>query len=99
MHQDLIKHMLSGASRADVALLMVPGNKGNHKKCEIQGQKRQHARLYRLLGIQQLIVDFNKMDDASVNRIHDRCNEIHAERQKMSTKLNINQKQSHLTID
>ena len=41
--------MISGSSRADVELLMVAGNKGNHKNCEIQGQTIQHARLCRLL--------------------------------------------------
>merc|ERR1711956_174958 len=64
-HRDFIKNMISGASQADVALLMVPSNKGgfetsiakgNHKKGEIQGQTRQHARLIHLLGIEQVIV-------------------------------------------
>ncbi|EEQ99835.1 Elongation factor 1-alpha, putative [Perkinsus marinus ATCC 50983] len=69
-HRDFIKNMITGASQADVALLMVPadGNfgtaiaKGNHKAGEIQGQTRQHARLINLLGVKQLIVGVNKMD-------------------------------------
>ena len=56
--------MITGASQADVALLLVPadGNfavsvaKGNHKAGEIQGQTRQHARLLNLLGVKQLVV-------------------------------------------
>merc|ERR1711874_130566 len=51
-HRDFIKNMITGASQADVALIMVPadGNfttaiaKGNHKAGEIQGQTRQHSR-------------------------------------------------------
>ena len=51
-HRDFIKNMITGASQADVALIMVPadGNfaasiaKGNHKAGEVQGQTRQHAR-------------------------------------------------------
>eukprot|EP01134_Creolimax_fragrantissima_P008354 CFRG8354T1 len=69
-HRDFIKNMITGASQADVALLMVPsdGNfsaaiaKGNHKAGEVQGQTRQHALLINLLGVKQLIVGVNKMD-------------------------------------
>merc|ERR1711971_1187760 len=54
-HRDFIKNMITGASQADVALIMVPadGNfttaiaKGNHKAGEIQGQTRQHSRFSR----------------------------------------------------
>jgi len=69
-HRDFIKNMITGASQADVALLMVPsdGNfvsaiaRGNHKAGEVQGQTRQHARLINLLGVKQLVVGINKMD-------------------------------------
>merc|ERR1712070_728742 len=67
---DFIKNMITGASQADCALVMVPadGNfttaiaKGNHKAGEIQGQTRQHSRLINLLGVKQLCVGVNKMD-------------------------------------
>merc|ERR1711970_1216924 len=69
-NRDFIKNMITGASQADVALVMVPadGNfttaiaKGNHKAGEIQGQTRQHSRLINLLGVKQLCVGVNKMD-------------------------------------
>jgi elongation factor 1-alpha len=95
-HRDFIKNMISGASQADVALLMVPSNKGgfetsiakgNHKKGQIQGQTRQHARLCHLLGIEQLIVGINKMDDKSVNWSEARFKEIKTEVEKMLTKI------------
>lgn len=95
-HRDFIKNMISGASQADVALLMVPANKGgfetsiakgNHKKGQIQGQTRQHARLCHLLGIEQLIVGINKMDDTSVGWAEERFNEIKTEVEKMLTKI------------
>jgi elongation factor 1-alpha len=88
--------MISGASQADVALLMVPANmggfeksiaKGNHKKGIIQGQTRQHARLCHLLGIEQLIVGVNKMDDPSVSWAEARYKEIKTEVDKMLTKI------------
>merc|ERR1719426_742124 len=69
-HRDFIKNMITGASQADCAMVMVPadGNfttaiaKGNHKAGEIQGQTRQHARLINLLGVKQICVGVNKMD-------------------------------------
>ena len=65
-HKDFIKNMITGASQANVALIVVPdGNftasiaKGNHKAGEIQGQTRQHARLINLLGVKQVIISVN----------------------------------------
>merc|ERR1712193_49211 len=95
-HRDFIKNMISGASQADVALLMVPANKGgfetsiqkgNHKKGEVQGQTRQHARLIHLLGVEQVIVGINKMDDKSVGYKQERYDEIKSEVSKMLTKI------------
>lgn len=95
-HRDFIKNMISGASQADVALLMVPANKGgfetsiqkgDHKKSEVQGQTRQHARLLHLLGVEQIIVGVNKMDDKSVNFSEERFKEITDEVKKMLTKI------------
>jgi elongation factor 1-alpha len=82
-HRDFIKNMISGASQADIALLMVPASKGsfevsvqkgNHKTGQVQGQTRQHAKLCNLLGIEQLIVGVNKMDAADYSE--ERFNEI-----------------------
>jgi len=95
-HRDFIKNMISGASQADVALLMVPANKGgfetsiqkgNHKKGEVQGQTRQHARLLHLLGVEQVLCGINKMDDKSVGYKQSRYKEIKSEVAKMLTKI------------
>ena len=91
-HRDFVKNMISGASQADVAVLMVPANKGgfetsiargNRASGEIEGQTRQHARLINLLGIEQVIVGINKMDDTSVNYSEERYEEIKNEVKKM----------------
>jgi elongation factor 1-alpha len=96
-HRDFIKNMISGASQADVALLMVPANKGgfetsiqkgNHKKGEVQGQTRQHARLLHLLGVEQIIVGINKMDSTKPKPFsQERYVEIEREVKKMLTKI------------
>ncbi len=86
--------MISGASQADVALLMVPANKGgfetsiargNHRKKEFEGQTRQHGRLCHLLGVDQGIVGINKMDTVEYSK--DRFDEIKKEVGKMLTKI------------
>merc|ERR1712137_690439 len=93
-HRDFIKNMITGASQADVALLMVPadGNftaaiaKGNHKAGEVQGQTRQHAVLINLLGVKQVIVGVNKMDCDTANYGEPRYKEIRDEMQHLLIK-------------
>lgn len=91
-HRDYIKNMISGAGCADVALLLVPAERGgfekaiargNHKTGEVQGQTRQHARLLNLLGVNQLIVGVNKMDSCGWSE--ERFTEIKEEMTKMIT--------------
>jgi elongation factor 1-alpha len=94
-HRDFIKNMISGASQADVGLLMVPadGNfitsiaKGDHKAGQVQGQTRQHARLLNLLGVKQLIVGVNKMDCDVAGYKEERYKEIKAEVTSMLVKV------------
>ncbi|PXF48786.1 Elongation factor 1-alpha [Gracilariopsis chorda] len=94
-HRDFIKNMITGASQADVGLLMVPadGNfitsiaKGDHKAGQVQGQTRQHARLLNLLGVKQLIVGVNKMDCDVAKYGKDRYDEIRAEVTTMLMKV------------
>jgi elongation factor 1-alpha len=98
-HRDFIKNMISGASQADVALLMVPadGNfttaiaKGDHKTGEVQGQTRQHARLINLLGVKQFIVGVNKMDCDVAKYGEARYTEIRDEMLNMLSKVGYNQ--------
>merc|ERR1711976_239503 len=88
-------NMITGASQADVALLMVPadGNfvsaiaRGNHKAGEIQGQTRQHARLINLLGVKQLVIGVNKMDCDVAQYKEARYNEIRDEMKSMLVKV------------
>merc|ERR1712136_629324 len=94
-HRDFIKNMITGASQADVALIMVPadGNfttaiaKGNHKAGEIQGQIRQHSRLINLLGVKQICIGVNKMDCDTAGYKQERYDEISNEMKSMLIKV------------
>ena len=55
-HQEFIKNMLTGASHAQVAILVVSCVDG------IQEQTRRHTFLVNMLGIKDIIVAVNKMD-------------------------------------
>ncbi len=79
-HRDFIKNMITGTSQADAAILVVSGKKGEFEVgVGPGGQTREHAYLARTLGVNQLAVAVNKMDDASVNYSEDRYKECRKE--------------------
>jgi elongation factor 1-alpha len=94
-HRDFIKNMITGASQADCAVIMVPadGNfttaiqKGNHKQGIVQGQTRQHSRLINLLGVDQVCIGVNKMDCDVAKYGEARYNEIRDEMKLMLQKV------------
>lgn len=55
-HREFLKNMLTGASQADAAVLIVDASQG------IGEQTRRHAFLLSLLGIRRCVVAVNKMD-------------------------------------
>ncbi len=55
-HEQYTRNMVTGASTADVAILMVDARKG------ILTQTRRHSYLVSLLGIKHVVVAINKMD-------------------------------------
>ena len=76
-HRDFIKNMVTGASQADGAVLFVSAKRGEFEAgIGPGGQTREHAFLAFTLGVRQLVVAINKMDDASVNWSQERYNEI-----------------------
>ena len=67
--KNMMSVRITGASQADVSLIMVlpcdcnfttASAKGNHKAGEIQGQTRQHSRLINLLDVKQIAIGCNK---------------------------------------
>lgn len=62
-HRDFVKNMITGASQADAAILVVSARKGEFEAgMSAEGQTREHAILARTMGINQLIIAINKMD-------------------------------------
>ncbi len=59
-HRDFIKNMITGASQADAAVLVVSGNPSDG----VQAQTKEHVFLSKTFGVDQLIVGVNKMDMA-----------------------------------
>src|SRR3989339_1554089 len=62
-HKEFIKNMLTGASQADAAVLLLDAKEG------IKEQTRRHAYILKLLDIKNLIVAVNKMDLIDYNEL------------------------------
>jgi elongation factor 1-alpha len=76
-HRDFIKNMITGTSQADVAILVIPAATGEFEAAiSTNGQAREHALLAFTLGVKQMIVAVNKMDEKSVAWSEKRFNEI-----------------------
>jgi elongation factor 1-alpha len=79
-HRDFIKNMITGTSQADCAILMIASPQGEFEAgISKDGQTREHALLAFTLGVKQMIVCTNKMDDKTVNWSKDRYEEIKKE--------------------
>ncbi|MCQ2737600.1 MAG: translation elongation factor EF-1 subunit alpha [archaeon] len=70
-HRDFVKNMITGASQADAAVLVVAANDG------VMPQTKEHMFLSMTLGIKQLIIAVNKMD--MENYSEERFNEVKEE--------------------
>ena len=55
-HIEFLKNMISGAARAEAAVLLIDAHEG------IQENSRRHGYLLSMLGIRQIVVAVNKMD-------------------------------------
>src|SRR6202158_2092955 len=73
-HAEFLRNMITGASQADGALLIIDALEG------VRDQTRRHGYLLHLLGVKQVAVVVNKMDrvDFSAERFEEISNEISA---------------------
>ena len=55
-HKEFLKNMISGAARAEAALLLIDAQEG------VKEQSKRHGQLLSLLGVRQVAVVVNKMD-------------------------------------
>lgn len=71
-HRDFVKNMITGASQADNAVLVVAADDG------VQPQTQEHVFLARTLGINELVIAINKMDlvDYEENRFDEAVAEV-----------------------
>ena len=56
-HRDFVKNMITGTSQSDAAILVVAAPDG------VMAQTKEHMFLARTLGVKQMIIAINKMDD------------------------------------
>lgn len=82
-HEQYTRNMVTGASTADAAILMVDARKG------VLTQTRRHSYLMSLLGIRHIIVAINKMDLVDYSQA--RFNEIVAEYGQFAQQLGLTQ--------
>merc|ERR1711970_1571576 len=92
-HRDFIKNMITGTSQADCAVLIVAAGVGEFEAgIAKNGQTREHALLAFTLGVKQLIVAINKMDNTEPKYSEGRFTEIVKEVSNYVKKIGYNPK-------
>jgi len=90
-HRDFIKNMITGTSQADCAVLIVAAGVGEFEAgIAKNGQTREHALLAFTLGVKQLIVGVNKMDNTEPPYSQQRFEEIQKEVSSYIKKIGYN---------
>jgi bifunctional enzyme CysN/CysC len=80
-HEQYTRNMVTGASTADLAVILIDARKG------VLTQTRRHSYLAHLIGIRNLVVAVNKMD--LIGYDHDKYDAIIAEYRQFATSIGI----------
>merc|ERR1712168_1045550 len=92
-HRDFIKNMITGTSQADCAVLIVAAGVGEFEAgISKNGQTREHALLAYTLGVKQMIVGINKIDNTEPPYSEARYKEIKKEVESYVKKVGYNPK-------
>jgi len=81
-HRDFVKNMITGASQADAAFLVISATGG------VQPQTTEHLWLLRTMGVKNLAISVNKMD--AVDYKEERFNEVKADVSALLKQVGIN---------
>ena len=81
-HRDFVKNMITGASQADAAFLVISAPSG------VEPQTTEHLWLLRTMGVKNIAVAINKMDDVGYKE--DRFNKVKEEVGKLLKGVGIN---------
>jgi elongation factor 1-alpha len=77
-HRDFVKNMITGTSQSDAAILVVAAPDG------VMAQTKEHMFLARTLGVKQMIIAINKMDDTKPAYDKNRFEEVKDEVTKLA---------------
>jgi elongation factor 1-alpha len=69
-HRDFVKNMITGTSQADAAVLVVAAPEG------VMAQTKEHVFLAKTLGVNQIIINVNKMDATKPEYNQERFNQV-----------------------
>jgi len=93
-HRDFIKNMITGTSQADCAVLIIASSTGEFEAgISKNGQTREHALLAYTLGVKQMIVGVNKIDNTEPPYSEKRFTEIKKEVESYVKKVGYNPKE------
>ncbi len=81
-HKEFIRNMITGASSADIAVLIIDAYEG------LKEQTKKHAYLLKILGLDHIICLFNKMDKIKYNQ--ERFLKVEKELRQFTNNIGIN---------